>query len=53
MGTERAVEVARILQPQGVMVYFIAAGEGDGYKVYYSHSLAPMLNTTEGFIAIK
>ena len=53
MGTERAIELAKALQPQGVMVYFIANGEGDDFKIYYSSSLAPMLNTTKGFHAIK
>ena len=53
MGKQRAVELAKILQQQGIMVYFIAAGEDDDFEVYYSPSLAPMLKITEGFIAIK
>lgn len=53
MGVERAVETAKSLQQQGIMVYFIAAGQGDDYVVYYSPALAPMLKITEGFIAIK
>ena len=53
MGKTKAVELAKTLQQQGVMVYFITAGEGDNFEVYYSPSLAPMLKFTEGFIAIK
>ena len=53
MGVQRAVELARSLQQEGIMVYFIAAGQGDDYVVYYSPALAPMLKITEGFIAIK
>ena len=53
MGKERALELAKSLQQQGIMVYFIAAGEADKYEVYYSPTLAPMLKITDGFIAIK
>lgn len=53
MGLERALEVARELEQSGVMVYFIAAGEGEEYEVYYSQKLAPMLNNTKGYHAIK
>ena len=53
MGAERAIELARELAKDGVMVYFIVAGEGDNYKVYYSAALAPMLKETTGYIAIK
>lgn len=53
MGTQRSVELAKTLQQQGIMVYFIASGEGGTYKVYYSPSLAPMLKTVEGFTAIE
>lgn len=53
MGAERAIELARELAKGGVMVYFIVAGEGDDYKVYYSAALAPMLKETMGYIAIK
>lgn len=53
MGTERAIELAKELATDGVMVYFIVAGEGDNYKVYYSTALAPMLKETKGYIAIK
>ena len=53
MGKNRALELAKILQQQGVMVYFISAGEGETFQVHYSPSLAPMLKTTEGFIAIR
>ena len=53
MGAERAIELARELAEGGVMVYFIVAGEGDEYNVYYSAALAPMLKSTEGFNVIK
>jgi thiamine biosynthesis lipoprotein len=53
MGAERAIELAKELAKDGIMVYFIVAGEGDTYKVYYSAGLAPMLKSTEGFYAIK
>jgi thiamine biosynthesis lipoprotein len=53
MGAERAVKVAKTLQQRGIMVYFIASKEGGGYKVYYSSSLASMLKTVDGFIAIE
>ncbi len=53
MGAERAIELARELAKDGIMVYFIVAGEGETYKVYYSATLAPMLKSTEGFYAIK
>ena len=53
MGAERAIELARELAKGGVMVYFIVAGEGDNFKVYYSAALAPMLKETNGYIAIK
>ena len=53
MGAERAIELARELADGGVMVYFIVAGEGDNYKVYYSAALAPMLKETTGYIAIR
>ena len=51
--TALAIELARELAKDGVMVYFIVAGEGDNYKVYYSAALAPMLKETTGYIAIK
>ena len=53
MGAERAIELAKELAKDGIMVYFIVAGEGDTYKVYYSATLAPMLKSTDGFYAIK
>ena len=53
MGKERALALARELAKEGVMVYFITAGEGDKFEVYYSAKLAPMLKTTEGFHAIR
>lgn len=53
MGAERAIELAREMAHEGVMVYFITSGEGDKYEVYYSAALAPMLKSTEGFNAIK
>lgn len=53
MGSERAIALAREMAADGVMVYFIVAGEGGEYKVYYSAALAPMLKQKEGFNAIK
>lgn len=53
MGKERALALAKELAKEGVMVYFITAGEGDKFEVYYSAKLAPMLKTTEGFHAIR
>lgn len=53
MGLERAIELARELEQRGVMVYFIAAGEGDKFDVYYSSKLAPALKATDGFRVIK
>lgn len=53
MGTERAIALARELAREGVMVYFISAGEGENYRVYYSAALAPMLKSTEGYNVIK
>ena len=53
LGLEEAIEVARELEPSGVMVYFIAAGEGDDFEVYCSAKLAPMIKSTEGMRVIK
>ena len=53
MGSERAIALAREMAADGVMVYFIVAGKGGEYKVYYSAALAPMLKQKEGFNAIK
>ena len=53
MGSERAIALAREMAADGVMVYFIVAGEGGEYEVYYSAALAPMLKQKEGFNAIK
>jgi hypothetical protein len=53
MGLERAIEVARELESCGVMVYFIAAGEGEEFEIYYSRKLAPALKTTEGYRVIE
>ena len=53
MGSERAIALAREMAQEGVMVYFIVAGEGGEYEVYYSAALAPMLKQKEGFNAIK
>ena len=50
---KNAIELAGELAEGGVMVYFIVAGEGDNFKVYYSAALAPMLKETTGYIAIK
>ena len=53
MGSERAIALAREMAADGVMVYFIVAGKGGEYEVYYSAALAPMLKQKEGFNAIK
>ena len=53
MGLERAIAVARELEQSGVMVYFIAAGEGEEFEIYYSKALAPALKTTEGYRVIE
>ena len=53
MGLERAINVARELEQSGVLVYFIAAGEGDDFEVYYSSKLAPAIKSTEGFREIE
>ena len=53
MGSERAIALAREMAQDGVMVYFITAGEGGEYEVFYSAALAPMLKTKDGFHAIK
>lgn len=52
MGKQSAIETARRLASDGIMVYFIAAGADGGYEVYYSQALAPALKQTEGFHAI-
>ena len=53
LGLEEAIETARELEPSGVMVYFIAAGEGDDFKIYCSSKLAPMIKGTQGMQIIK
>lgn len=50
LGKERAIEVAKELAQQGVKAYFITAGEGDSFEVYYSEELAPALKYLEGYI---
>lgn len=49
LGVERAIEVARSVADQGVMVFFITAGQGDEYEIYYSKGLTHALGTIEGF----
>ena len=53
MGTQRAIELAKELAKEGVMVYFISSGEDDSYEIYYSAALAPMLKNVEGYNVIK
>ena len=53
LGLDEAIVVARELEQSGVMVYFIAAGEGDDFEVYCSSKLAPMLKSTEDMRVIK
>ena len=53
LGVERAIEVARGLSGQGVMVFFITAGEGDKYEMYYSKGLETALGKVEGLRVIE
>lgn len=52
LGKEPAIALAKQLAEDGVMVYFIASGEGDKFEVYYSEALAPSLKETDGYRAI-
>lgn len=52
MGVDCALQKAKELEAEGVMVYFIGAGENGDFAVYYSAELAPMMSHTEGFQAI-
>lgn len=49
LGKEAAIELAKELADDGVMVYLIASGEGDEFEVYYSEALASSLKQREGF----
>jgi hypothetical protein len=37
---------------RGVYVYFITAGEGDEYEIYYSSQLESALSHSKGFNAL-
>lgn len=52
LGKEAAIELAKELADDGVMVYLIASGEGDEFEVYYSEALASSLKEREGFRVI-
>ena len=52
LGKERAIEVARKLESQGVMVYFITSKADGDYEVYYSSGLASCLKFTDGMCII-
>lgn len=52
LGKERAIELARELEKEGVMVYFITSGEGSEFDIYYSETLASALKQTDGFRTI-
>ena len=52
LGKERAIELARRMAEQGVFVYFITAGEGEEYEIYYSSQLESVLSHSEGFNAL-
>lgn len=52
LGKERAIEVARKLERQGVMVYFIASGANGNYEIYYSSALASSLKLSDDMHAI-
>lgn len=52
LGRDKAIEVAKSLEAEGIMVYFITAGEEREFDIYYSEKLAPMMSHTEGYTAI-
>lgn len=52
MPLERAIETARKLQDDGILVYFIAAGKEQEYDIYYSAALAHSLASIDGYQAI-
>ena len=52
LGKERAIELARRMAEQGVYVYFITAGEGENFEIYYSSQLESALSHSEGFNAL-
>ena len=53
MGLEQALSTAKMLEGEGVQVYFIAAGQNDEYDIYYSRSLADALATVDGYRVIE
>ena len=52
LGKDKAIEKARILEKQGILVYFITSGADGAFEVYYSEALASTLKRKEGFHAI-
>ena len=52
LGKEQAIEVARRLESQGVMVYFITSDAEGAYEIFYSSALAPSLKVVDGMHAI-
>lgn len=52
LGKERAIEVAKRLEQQGVMVYFITSSADGGYEVYYTSALASSLKHSDGMKTI-
>lgn len=52
LGKEKALEKARVLEKQGILVYFITSGADGAFEVYYSEALASTLKRKEGFHAI-
>ena len=52
LGKERAIEVARKLESEAVMVYFITSSSDGGYEIYYSSALASSLKLADGMHAI-
>lgn len=52
MGLDKALEVARELEQDGVLVYFIAAGEGENYRLYCSSALMPAIKITDNLHVI-
>ena len=53
MDLEQALRTAKVLEQEGVKVYFIAAGQDQEYDIYYSRSLAQALASVDGYKVIE
>ena len=53
MDLEQALRTAKVLEQEGVKVYFIAAGQDQEYDIYYSRSLAHALASVDGYKVIE